>query len=150
VSKVSEEAIVNVDAEVINKLKEEMNAEIEAAQKQLVSDGVQKEIEAAAEKAKEDARIQFEKEQLAKEQEEKIKALEEQLKNKEKESHDQIEQLKNKVDEMVGSKAVYSPADNPLNGNGNNNQINVDRMTPEEVQSIEDRSRELFLQKTQR
>jgi len=145
---VSEETVVKVDANVIDKIKEELNTEIETAQKQLVSDNVQKEIEAEKEKAREEARVQFEKEQLAKEQEEKIKALEEQLKNVQKDSHSQMEQLKTKVDDMVGSKAIYSPDENPLNGAGNNN-VNIDRMTPEEIQSIEDRSRELFLQKTQ-
>ena len=140
----SEETVV-IDQKVMEKIKEELNTEIESTTNKIVTDDVKKQIEEERKKAAEEARLQFEKDQLAKEQEERIKKLEEEKVALQKEAHTQIESLKTKVDEMISSKAVYTPEDSPLNKTQNN--MNVDTMSYEEMMRIEDQSRDLFLQK---
>lgn len=139
----SKEVPTNTDIESIKK---QLDAEIKDAQDKLVSEEVKKEIEAAESRAKEQARIDFEKEQIAKEQERKIKELEEQIKLKEKEAHDKLIALTEKVNNMTTSKAVYTAQDNPFN----KPQHKIDLNNHEQYKELEERSRDLFLQERNR
>lgn len=128
----------------IEDIKAQLEKDIKDAQSKMVSEEVQKKIEAERQKAKEEAMLQFEKDELAKKQAAEIDRLRKENEERERQAALQLEELKKKVDEMSASKQVI-PQGNPF-VNNQNSGFNINDLKPEDVDKIEQESLKRFIE----
>lgn len=110
---------------------------------------VSKETDDQIAKAKEQARLEAEKEFTTNQKIQELKAENERIQSekleKEKEFADKFSQMNEKINEMIGSKQPVVP-ENPFKGNQSTgpNQVNVESLSDDAVNAIEEKSAELF------
>jgi len=125
---------------------EELNREIEAANKKLVSDEMSKTIAAEREAAKLEAQKEFMVNQKIKDLEAEKEKIQKEKEDAERKSAEQLNVLKTKVDSLISTKAVVS-TENPFRNEPVESQkVSVDRLTDEQVDDIERNSFEAFLE----
>jgi uncharacterized protein (DUF3084 family) len=129
---------------------DELNAEIEKLNKEIVSEDTAKLIAVEKEKAKKEAEKEFLVNQRIKEMEQEKEAMKKEREESERRSAEQLQALKTKIDSLSASRAVVKN-DNPFAEPSNNppspSQTNL---TDEQVSDIERASFELFMKEKSR
>ena len=120
----------------------QLQQDITAAKNNVVSEETQKIIEAEREKARKDALQEAEAKKAIEDKEREIAELKKAQEQKEKEAAQKYDALQSKVDELIASKAV-TQKDDPFTNN--QPQVDVDKMSDDQVNKIEEESARLFL-----
>ena len=120
-----------------------INKDIEDATNTLVSKETEEKIAKAKEEAKKEAEKEFLVNQRVKELEAEKQKLQEQMEAKEREAAERLASLNEKVNKYVESKTSINN-ENPFNGNNNSN--NVESLSDDDVNNIEQESYQAFVE----
>jgi len=138
-------------SEFSDKELEELNLQMEKAQKALVSEEVQKQLESEKEKARAEALKEFEVNAKIKELEAAKAELERQRKEDQLAAARQLAELKAKVDSLTASRAVVS-AENPFSKPPEKSEkgFDINTASPEIIDEIERNSMNAFFEQKRR
>ena len=115
--------------------------DIADAKSKLISKEMQQQIEEAKKQTKEELMKELETKQKLEEQDKQIATLKAEKEKQEKEAADRLDKIQARVDDIISSKASIK-RDDPFKDEGSN--IDVDRMSDETVDDIEEKSARAF------